>query len=86
VLGVAFLIAAAVFLIPPPPPEQHHANRTPVIFWHMWTAEWRPVVEDIVKRFNDSQDQYEVIPLNIPPTGSIEKFLMSAAGGVRPMS
>lgn len=78
------VLAGAAFLIPPPPPVQHHPHRIPVKFWHMWNAEWAPVVNDIVKRFNDSQDKYEVIPLNIPATGSIEKFLMSAAGGDPP--
>jgi multiple sugar transport system substrate-binding protein len=83
-LGTILVIGAGIFLAPPPPPEQTHPKRIPVKFWHMWTAEWQPVVEGICARFNASQDKYEVIPLSIPSTGSIEKFLMSSAGGSPP--
>jgi multiple sugar transport system substrate-binding protein len=84
VVASACILVALVFLAPPPPPEQKHPNRIPVRFWHMWSAEWQPVVENICKRFNASQDKYEIIPLSIPATGSEEKFLMSSAGGSPP--
>jgi multiple sugar transport system substrate-binding protein len=50
----------------------------------MWTAEWKPVVEKIADRFNESQDIYEVIPLSIPGTAADTKFLLSVAGGDPP--
>ena len=59
-------------------------NRKPVYFWHMWSGEWQPVVEGICKRFNDSQDKYEVIPLYVPQDGAQTKFLLTAAGGGPP--
>lgn len=83
VLVVASLAVVAV-LAPPAPPVQHYPNRQRVVFWHMWTGEWKPVVEGIAKRFNESQDRYEVVPLSIPADGATTKFLLSASGGKAP--
>jgi len=72
-----------VFALPGPPPRTY-PDRIPVRFWHMWTAEWKEVVERIVDRFNESQDIYEVIPLSVPGTAADSKFLLSVAGGDPP--
>lgn len=77
-------LATVVVLAPPPPPAQHDPRRERVVFWHMWGGEWQPVVEGIVKRFNESQARYEVVPLSIPPDGAMTKFLLSASGGKAP--
>jgi multiple sugar transport system substrate-binding protein len=50
----------------------------------MWSGEWLPHVENICKRFNDSQSEYEVIPLQVPAESAETKFLVSAAGGISP--
>jgi len=69
----------------PKPEERKYPERTPVKFWHMWTAEWKEVVDEIVERFNRSQDRYEVIPLSIPPSGGADaKFVLSVTGGDPP--
>src|SRR5512137_1096284 len=60
---------------------QKYPDRKPVRFWHMWTANWKDVVEDICKRFNESQTEYEVIPLSVPGQASDSKFLLAVAGG-----
>jgi len=73
----------AVFDLPGPPPRKH-PDRIPVRFWHMWTAEWKEVVERIVARFNESQDVYEVIPLSVPGAAADSKFLLAVAGGDPP--
>jgi hypothetical protein len=44
--------------------------RTHVRFWHMWTAEWKVVVDRIVERFNRSQSEYWVDALSLPPNGA----------------
>ena len=62
------------------PTGRRHPERTAVRFWHMWTAEWKDVVEKIVDRFNDSQDTYEVIPLSVPGHAANSKFLLAVAG------
>ncbi|WP_144241093.1 extracellular solute-binding protein [Fimbriimonas ginsengisoli] len=84
VLGGALALAMLIVLAPAPPPLVHDRKREPVYFWHMWSGEWLPVVENICKRFNASQSRYEVIPLQIPAEGSETKFLLSAAGGTSP--
>jgi len=72
-----------VFALPGATPRKY-PDRTPVRFWHMWTAEWKDVVDRIVVRFNESQDGYEVIPLSVPGTAADSKFLLSVAGGAPP--
>lgn len=65
-----------------------YPSRIPVRFWHMWSAEWKDVVDKIVDRYNRSQDRYEVIALSIPSTGEVQfsdtKFLLGAVGGDPP--
>lgn len=63
--------------------QRKYPNRIPVRFWHMWSAEWKEVVDRIVDRYNESQDQYEVIPLSVPG-GADTKFLLGAMGGDPP--
>jgi len=75
--------AILVFALPGTAPRRY-PERIPVRFWHMWTAEWKDVVERIVDRFNESQDVYEVIPLSVPGTAADSKFLLSVAGGDPP--
>lgn len=84
ILTVVVGVAIVVVLAPPPPPVQHYPDRQKVIFWHMWGNEFQPVVENIAKRFNESQNQYEVIPRFVPSDGALTKFLLSASGGKAP--
>lgn len=65
-------------------PEPPKPQREKVIMWHQWTAEWKAVVDRIVKRFNDSQDKYEVVALSVPSSVADTKFLLSIAGGSTP--
>lgn len=60
-----------------------YPNRIPVRFWHMWSAEWKDVVDKIVDRYNRSQDRYEVIALSVPGSADT-KFLLGAMGGDPP--
>ena len=71
----AVLVASAAPQAPP---------REPVYFWHMWSAQWRPVMEHVVAEFNASQTKYEVIPLQVPYAQADMKFLLSVAGGDPP--
>ena len=82
--AIVAIIGAVVVLALPGPPPRKYPDRVPVRFWHMWTAEWKDVVDDIVDRFNVSQNVYEVIPLSIPYTAADSKFLLSVAGGAPP--
>ncbi len=59
-------------------------KRIPVYYWHMWGAEWLPVMNHVCDEFNASQDKYEVIPLQVPQAEGDQKFLLSVAGGSPP--
>jgi multiple sugar transport system substrate-binding protein len=60
-----------------------HPDRIQIRFWHMWSAEWKDVVDRIVDRYNKSQQKYEVIALSVPG-GADSKFLLGAMGGDPP--
>lgn len=60
-----------------------YPDRIPVRFWHMWSAEWKEVVDRIVDRYNKSQTEYEVVALSIP-AGADTKFLLGSMGGNPP--
>lgn len=62
---------------------RRYPDRTPVRFWHMWSAEWKDVVDRIVDRYNTSQTKYEVIALSVPGSADT-KFLLGAMGGDPP--
>jgi multiple sugar transport system substrate-binding protein len=84
-LLVAILCVAGLAWVAIPSPEPRvYPQRKPVRFWHMWTANWKVVVERIATRFNESQDVYEVIPLSVPGSGANAKFLLSVTGGDPP--
>lgn len=59
-------------------------GRTKVIFWHRWGGYWEKVVRRIVDRFNDSQTEYEVVPMFVTGQGSETKFMLSTIGGDPP--
>ena len=84
VLGILAFVGLAISFALPKPPQRLYPQRIPVRFWHMWTAEWKAVVDDIADRFNKSQDKYEVIALSIPPSGGDTKFVLAVAGGDPP--
>lgn len=59
-------------------------ERQEVVFWHFWGGEDGLVVEDIVNRFNDSQNDYYVRPVAMPGNNINLKILASVAGGSPP--
>ncbi len=81
---VLLAIGLTVVLALPGPPPRRHPQRIPVRMWHMWTAEWKEVVERIVARFNESQEVYEVLPLSVPMINADAKLLLAVAGGDPP--
>lgn len=80
-LLLAGVVAAATY----GSPRRKYPERKQVRYWHMWTAEWKVVVERYVDWFNRSQDEYEVVPLSIPQSGGANaKFMLGVAGGDPP--
>lgn len=66
------------------PKRDARPQREKVVMWHMWTAEWKAVVDRIVDRFNKSQDKYELVALSVPSSAADAKFLLAVAGGSCP--
>ena len=64
--------------------EPQHDPREEVVFWHFWGGRDRPVVEEIVRRFNDSQAEYRVRAVAMPGANLDLKFFLSVAGGDPP--
>ena len=59
-------------------------SREEVVFWHFWGGADRPIVERIVRGFNESQDRYQVRAIAMPGSNLDLKFFLSAAGGSPP--
>lgn len=83
-IGLAAVSVLLAYLMLWRPQSNTDPKRIQVRFWHMWTAEWKDVVDKIVTRFNKSQDKYEVVALSVPSSGADSKFLMAVAGGNPP--
>ncbi|AIE87794.1 sugar ABC transporter substrate-binding protein [Fimbriimonas ginsengisoli Gsoil 348] len=78
------LVGTLVAIIAAPSPQlRKHPSRKAVRIWHMWSGEWKEVVDDIVAKYNASQDKYEVVPLSLPE-GAETKLQMGIAGGDPP--
>ncbi len=88
VAGAAALLIVGLFAMPSRATrevsERKYPHRIPVRFWHMWSAEWKAVVDKIVDRYNRSQDKYEVIALSVPGAAADTKFLLGTVGGSPP--
>jgi len=59
-------------------------GRSEVVFWHFWGGKDRPVVEEICRRFNHSQQEFFVRPIAMPGNNLDLKFFLSVAGGDPP--
>lgn len=77
--AVALLVLVFSQLAPRPEPRKYPSRKL-VRFWHMWTADWEKVVARICDRYNQSQDEYEVVPLSVPSSTADSKFLIAVAG------
>ncbi|WP_166827903.1 extracellular solute-binding protein [Thalassoroseus pseudoceratinae] len=60
------------------------SERERIVFWHFWGGTERTIVQDIVRRFNDSQDLYWVDEIAVPGQNLDMKFFMSLQGGDAP--
>ncbi|MEO1498091.1 MAG: extracellular solute-binding protein [Planctomycetota bacterium] len=55
-----------------------------VVFWHFWGGRDRPVVDDVIRRFNESQADYRVRGVAMPGANLDLKVFLSLAGGDPP--
>ena len=59
-------------------------GRSEVVFWHFWGGRDLPVVEDVVRRFNASQERYRVRAVAMPGANLELKLFLAIAGGAPP--
>lgn len=59
-------------------------NRQEVLFWHFWGGADRATVDEIVRRFNESQDEHFVRAVAMPGNNLDLKFFLAVAGGDPP--
>lgn len=59
-------------------------DRQEVVFWHFWGGRDLPVVEDVIQRFNASQDRYRVRGVAMPGANLDLKLFLAIAGGDPP--
>ena len=52
--------------------------RSEVLFWHFWGGEDGKVVDEVVRRFNDSQEQYRVRAVSMPGNNLSPKAMPSS--------
>lgn len=80
---VLLLLVTGIYLAWPFSTPRVYPKRKPVQFWHMWSGEWKDVIDKIVDRFNKSQTEYELVALSVPQSAST-KCLLGIAGGDPP--
>ncbi len=61
-----------------------NAGRSEVVFWHFWGGADRDVVDDVVQRFNASQEQFFVRSIAMPGNNLQAKLFLAIAGGDPP--
>jgi len=66
------------------PQSEIPEGREEVVFWHFWGGSDRAVVEDIVDRFNHSQEQYHVRAVAMPGNNLDMKMFLAVTGGDPP--
>lgn len=77
-------LGALQFFSPRQVDHPQNLNRSEVLFWHFWGGADRSVVDDVVRRFNESQEQYFVRAVAMPGNNLQAKLFLSIAGGDPP--
>lgn len=78
------LVAAIFLLTTGHSTPRKFPQRKVVRFWHRWQGDWEKQVQSIVNAFNESQSEYEVIPVSVPSQGADAKFILGVIGGDPP--
>lgn len=59
-------------------------HKEEILFWHFWGGRDKPVVDDVIRRFNASQSRYQVRGVAMPGSNLDLKFFLSVTGGSPP--
>ncbi len=84
IIVAAAIIAWASLVVLRGADDEVPAGRERVVFWHFWGGTERETVREIVRRFNESQENYFVEEVPVPGQNLDMKFLMAMAGGDYP--
>ena len=79
-LSVIILIWGMSISLSSPSPD----DREEVVFWHFWSGPDGEVVDDVIRRFNQSQDLYYVRGVSMPGNNFDMKLFLSVTGGDPP--
>ncbi len=60
------------------------ADRAEVVFWHFWSGPDGEVVDEVVRRFNESQEEFFVRAVSMPGNNFDMKLFLSITGGDPP--
>lgn len=86
-IGLMAILAAAIVVYAYIERHNHldaPTGREEVTFWHFWGGEDLQVVEEVVARFNESQEQYFVRPIAMPGNNLDVKLFLAVTGGDPP--
>jgi multiple sugar transport system substrate-binding protein len=81
---VRFALILALFLTAAGCAPGETDDRVEVVFWHFWGGNDRDVVDDVVRRFNASQERYRVRGIAMPGNNLQAKLFLSITGGDPP--
>ena len=81
-LGAGLVIAS--LSARPDPRQVVPDSRREVVFWHFWGGADRQVVEQVVERFNQSQDRHFVRAIAMPGNNLDMKLFLAVTGGDPP--
>ncbi len=79
-----FAIGIVVYAALEPTSYEAIIDREEVVFWHFWGGEDRAVVEEVVRRFNASQDKHFVRAVAMPGNNLDVKLFLAVTGGDPP--
>ena len=83
-LPLLLAVSLAVLAWVTRPQSRIPEGREEVVFWHFWGGTDRAVVEEIVDRFNNSQQHYHVRAVAMPGNNLDMKMFLAVTGGDPP--
>ena len=83
-IAVVGCVVGTYFLAQQNQTDSRPANREEVIFWHFWGGQDRDVVDNLVAKFNQSQDRYWVRAIAMPGNNLDVKIFLAITGGNPP--
>lgn len=87
IAGLVLLLAVVTLLAAIDPGASQTpvpAGRQEVIFWHFWGGQNRAIIDQLVRRFNESQDRHFVRAIAMPGNNLDLKFFLAVTGGDPP--